>query len=162
LLFVRKNNVLLAKKSFSSVLSLAISAAMLFVSGAAPAWAQPKEPFMVSSPLNATVPFNVTLPTTTPDGKAVKTVVIEFVTADCDAPPATSAIGSAQITVLFNGQNGFYHIAFGQPQVFVNTTEFVFTQPTLMFADPGTPVTFGITGAAPSCTVVFSGHLITK
>jgi hypothetical protein len=140
--------------------SLIISAGMLLGS-ATPAFAQ-NPPFMVTSPLNTTVPFNVTLPTTTPGGAAVKTVVIDFVTADCDTTGGIATIGSAQVTVLFSGQNGFYHLGFGPPQSFPTQTEFVITQPTLMFADPGSTVNFGITGGMPTCTVVFSGHLIPK
>jgi hypothetical protein len=143
------------------VVSLGISAVMFLGPGATPALAQ-NPAFMVTSPLNAPVPFNLTLPSTTPAGKAVQTVEINFVTADCDASPGATVIGSAQLTVFFQGQNGFYHLGFGPPQVFVNTTEFVISQTTLMFADPGTPVNFGITGLAPTCTVVFSGHLIPK
>lgn len=152
---MRKINMLLL------AVSLGISALMFFGPGAAPALAQ-NPAFMVTSPLNAPVPFNLTLPSTTPDGKAVKTVEINFVTADCDANPGATAIGSAQLTVFFQGQNGFYHLGFGPPQSFVNATEFVISQTTLMFADPGTPVNFGITGLAPTCTVVFAGHLIPK
>ena len=117
---------------------------------------------LITSPLNALVPFNLTLPSTTPDGKAVKTVEINFVSADCDATPGATVIGSAQLTVFFQGQNGFYHLGFGPPQIFVNATEFVISQTTLMFADPGSTVNFGITGLLPTCTVVFSGHLIPK
>ena len=141
--------------------TLGISTVMFLGFGAAPALAA-NPPFMVTSPLNSTVPFNVTLPSTTPGGAAVKTVVIEFVTAGCDAGPGIATIGSAQVTVFLAGQNGFYHLAFGPPQSFVNQTEFVITQPTLMFADPGSTVNFGISGGMPTCTVVFSGHLIPK
>jgi hypothetical protein len=140
--------------------TLAISA-VIVLGAATPALAG-NPPFMVTSPLNSTVPFNVTLPTTTPGGATVKTVVIDFVTADCDTSAGIATIGSAQVTVLFSGQNGFYHLAFGPPQSFASATEFVITQPTLMFADPGSTVNFGISGGMPTCTVVFSGHLIPK
>jgi hypothetical protein len=140
--------------------SLGIFAAMLF--SATTVLAQDNPAFMVTSPLNAATPFTVTLPSTTPAGNAVKTVEIQFVSADCDATPGATVIGSAQVTVTFTGQNGFYHLGFGPPQVFVNTTEFVISQTTLMFADPGSPVNFGVTGLSPTCTVVFSGHLIPK
>src|SRR5579863_2009078 len=109
-------------KQFLLAMGLAISAVMFFACSAVPAVAA-DEPFMVTSPLNSTVPFNVTLPTTTSTGKAVKTVEINFVTADCVAGAGTTVIGSAQVTVLFNSQNGFYHLAFGPPQVFVLNTE---------------------------------------
>ncbi len=142
-------------------MSLGISAVMLLALGVEPVLAQ-NPAFMVTSPLNAPVPFNLTLPTTTPGGAAVKTVEINFVSADCDATPGATVIGSAQVTVFFQGLNGFYHLGFGPPQIFVNTTEFVIAQTTLMFAEPGSPVNFGITGLAPTCTVVFSGHLIPK
>ena len=141
--------------------NLVICAVVLLALGATPALAQ-NPAFMVTSPLNALVPFNLTLPSTTPDGKAVKTVEIGFVSADCDSTPGATVIGSAQVTVLFQGQNGFYHLGFGPPQIFVNATEFVISQTTLMFADPGSTVNFGITGLQPTCTVVFSGHLIPK
>ncbi len=149
-------------KPFLLVVSVGIFAAMLFGFSAAPALAQDNPPFMVTSPLNAATPFNVTLPSTTPAGNAVKTVVIQFVTADCNAAPGATVIGSAHVTVFFQGLNGFYTLAFGPPQVFVNATEFVISQTTLMFADAGSPVNFGISGLAPTCTVVFSGHLIPK
>jgi len=140
---------------------LVVSAVVFLGVASTPALAQ-NPPFMVTSALNAPVPFNITLPSTTPAGKAVQTVEINFVSADCDASPGATVIGSAQLTVFFQGQNGFYHLGFGPPQVFVNATEFVISQTTLIFADPGTPVNFGITGLAPTCTVVFSGHLIPK
>ncbi len=140
--------------------TLAISAAMV-LGGTTPALAQ-NPPFMVTSPLNSAVPFNVTMPSTTPNGTPLKTVVIDFVTADCDTSAGITTVGSAQVTVLFSGQNGFYHLAFGPPQSFASATEFVITQPTLMFADPGSTVNFGISGGMPTCTVVFSGHLIPK
>jgi hypothetical protein len=140
---------------------LAISAVIFLGVSATPALAQDPA-FMVASPLNATVPFNLTMPSTTPSGAAVKTVEINFVTADCAASAGATVIGSAQVTVLFQGQNGFYHLGFGPPQIFVNDTEFVISQTTLMFADPGSTVNFGITGLEPSCTVVFSGQLIPK
>ncbi len=141
--------------------TLTIAAVMFLSFGATPLLAA-NPPFMVTSPLNSTVPFNVTLPSTTPGGAAVKTVVIDFVTADCDTGGGIATIGSAQVTVLFSGQNGFYHLGFGPPQSFASATEFVITQPTLMFADPGSTVNFGISGGMPTCTVVFSGHLIPK
>jgi hypothetical protein len=154
--------VLNLKKPFSPLASVAVSVIMVLAVSAGPVQAAPQNPFMVTSALNAAVPFNLSLPSTTPDGKLLRTVIIRFVTADCDATPATAALGSAQLTVLFNGQNGFYHLGFGPAQLFPNTAEFVLTQQTLIYADPGSSVNFGITGGAPNCTVVFSGELVTK
>jgi hypothetical protein len=124
--------------------------------------AQDKHAFMVQGPLNGPAPFNVTMPTTTEDGKPVKTVIIDFVTADCEAPAGTTLVGSAQITTQFNGQNGFYHLAFSPGQQFPSSTDFVMTQSTMMPADPGTIVNFGLTATSSTCTVVYSGHLIVK
>jgi hypothetical protein len=124
--------------------------------------ASDKHPFMVQGPLNGPAPFNVTMPTTTEDGKPVKTVVIDFVTADCEAPAGTTLIGSAQVTTQFNGQNGFYHLAFTPGQQFPSSTDFVMTQATSMPTDPGTIVNFGLTATSSTCTVVYSGHLIVK
>jgi len=149
------------KKHTQISLALGIGIVVFLGLCATPALAQ-NPAFMVTSALNATVPFNLTMPSTTPSGAAVKTVEINFVTADCAAAPGVGPIGSAQITVTFQGQNGFYHLGFAPAQAFVNETDFVLAQTTLMFADPGTPVNFGITGLEPNCTVVMSGHLIPK
>lgn len=119
-------------------------------------------PFMVTSPFDAQVPFNVTLPTKTQDGKPVKTAVIKFVSADCKADAGLTTIGSAQITVQFNGQNGFYRLPFAAPEVFFSNVEFTLAQQTLMFADAGTIINFGISGNSPTCYLVFSGDLIVK
>jgi hypothetical protein len=144
-----------------TTMALAFCGALLTVC-ATPAMAADKHPFMVQAPLNAQTPFNATMPTTTDDGKAVKTVVIDFVTADCLASVGTVLAGSAQVTTEFEGQNGFYHLAFTPGQQFPNGTDFVMTQPTEMYADPGTTVNFALTATAPTCTVVYSGHLLVK
>jgi hypothetical protein len=141
---------------------IALGATVLMAFCATPAAAADKHAFMVQGPLNGPVPFNVTMPTTTEDGKPVKTVIIDFVTADCEAPAGTVLVGSAQITTQFQGQNGFYHLAFTPGQQFPNSTDFVMTQPTMMPTDPGTIVNFGLSATSATCTVVYSGHLIAK
>src|SRR5271165_3766461 len=70
------------------------------------------EAFTVMSSLNSTTPFNVTLPSTLSNGKPVKTVVIEFVTADCDASTGTTYIGSAFVKVVSGGNFFFYTLPF--------------------------------------------------
>ncbi len=42
---------------------------------------------------------------------------------------------------------------------FLNATEFVSAQKTLIFAEPGSQLSYGLTADQPSCTVVFSGYL---
>ena len=119
-------------------------------------------PFMVQGPLNAQIPFTVTMPTKTEDGKAAKTAVIKFVSADCVAEPGTPSLGTAQITSAFNGANGFFRLPFATPQVFVNNTEFTIAQQTLIFAGAGSPLDFGLSAGASNCTAVFTGNLLTK
>ena len=149
------------KHSGKLTVTLAFCAAIPLLC-ATSAVAADKHPFMVQGPLNGPVPLNVTMPTTTDDGKAVKTVVIDFVTADCEAPAGTTLVGSAQVTTLFDRQNGFYHLAFTPGQQFPNSTDFVMTQATTMPTDPGSIVNFGLTATGSNCPVVYSGHLIVK
>jgi hypothetical protein len=137
---------------------LRLTCAAVLLATALPALAE-NQPFMITSPINSATPFNVTLPATTADGKPVKTVVIEFITADCLAVTGLSSIGAGKLTVYFHSSNGFYALPFGPAMSFVNATEFAAAQPTLIFADPGTPLNFGLTADQPTCTVVFSGHL---
>lgn len=115
--------------------------------------------FVVTSPVNSPTPFNITLPATTEDGKPVKRVVIEFVTADCDAVAGAKSIGAAKLTVAFAGNFALYTLPFEAPMSFLNATEFVSAQRTLIFADPGSQLSYGLTADQPACTVVFSGHL---
>jgi hypothetical protein len=140
----------------------ALGAVVLSAFCATPAMAANKYPFMVQSPLNVATPFTVTLPSATDEGKSAKTVAIDFVTADCDATAGTPSLGSAQITVQFQGQNGFYHLPFQPGMMFPNAAEFVLAQETQMFADGGSSVSFGMSADSANCTVVFSGHLLTK
>jgi hypothetical protein len=118
------------------------------------------QPFTVSSAVNSTTPFNITLPSTLANGKPVKTVVIEFVTADCDASTGSTYIGSAFIKVFFSGNFAYYTLPFAPGMVFVNDVEFSSALPTEMFADPGSTLNYGLSAATPTCTVAFSGHLI--
>lgn len=133
--------------------------AVLLLAVALPALAQ-GDPFMVTSPVNSPTPFTVTLPSTLPNGKAIKTVVIEFITADCNTPPAQQPIGAAKLTTFFQSQNGFYTLPFEPGLAFVNQTEFVSAKQTLIFADPGSPLVYGLSAGQPNCTVVLSGHLL--
>src|ERR1700691_6586778 len=82
-------------RSYRSTTMTKLSFVALMLIAALPAFAN-DQPFVVSSPFNSATPFNVTLPATTADGKAVKTVVIEFVTADCQAVTGVAAIGAAE------------------------------------------------------------------
>jgi len=118
------------------------------------------QPFTVTSALNSTTPFNITLPSTLTNGKPVKTVVIQFVTADCAATTGTTYIGAAFIKVFLSGNLVSYTLPFPPGMAFVNEVEFSSAQQTEMFADPGTPLNYGLSAAAPTCTVAFSGHLI--
>ncbi len=118
------------------------------------------EAFTVSSNVSSTTPFNLTLPSTLSNGKPVKTVVIEFVTADCDATTGTTYIGSAFIKVVFGGNFYIYTLPFPPGMSFPNTVEFSSAKKTEMFADPGSTLNYGLSANQPTCTVVFSGHLI--
>lgn len=124
-----------------------------------PAVTVASNPFVVTSPLNSSTPFNVTLPSTTSDGKPIKTVVIEFVTADCQSISGTSFIGVASLRIFFAGNFAFYSLPFETPISFSTEVEFASARKTLMFADPGTQLTYGLSAGQPTCTVVFSGHL---
>jgi hypothetical protein len=124
-----------------------------------PAVTVASNPFVVTSPVNSATPFNVTLPSTTSDGRPIKTVVIEFVTADCDAGPGTTLIGAAKLRVLYAGNFAFYTLPFDPPMSFSNGSEFASAPKTLIFADPGAQLNYGLSAAQPTCTVVFSGHL---
>lgn len=119
------------------------------------------EPFVLSPAVNGATPFTFTVPSTTSTGRAVKVVSIEFVTADCASVPGTTFIGVAQIKALFNGNFGFYALPFGPPMSFPNEVEFGSAHQTVIFADPGTTVSYGLSGGQPACTVTISGHLIT-
>jgi hypothetical protein len=118
------------------------------------------EPFVLAPAVAGATPFNFTVPSTTSTGKPVKTVVIEFVTADCDAVPGTTVVGVAQVKALFNGNFGFYALPFDAPMQFSNQAEFASAHQTLIPANPGSTVSYGLTGDSPPCTVTFSGHLI--
>jgi hypothetical protein len=135
-----------------------LSFVALMLIAALPAFAN-DQPFVVSSPFNSATPFNVTLPATTADGKAVKTVVIEFVTADCQAVTGVAAIGAAEVKALFRSNFAIYALPFGPAMSFVNATEFVASEKTLIFADPGSQLNFGLSANQPTCTVVLSGYL---
>jgi hypothetical protein len=118
------------------------------------------EAFTVTSSVNSTTPFNVTLPSTLSNGKPVKTVAIEFVTADCDASTGTTYIGAAFIKVISGGNFYIYTVPFPPGMAFPNTVEFSSATKTEMFADPGSTLNYGLSANQPTCTVVFSGHLI--
>jgi hypothetical protein len=124
-----------------------------------PAVTVANNPFVVTSAVNSPTPFNIVLPATTADGKPVKTVVIEFITADCDAAAGVKSIGAVKLTVLFAANFAIYTLPFEAPMPFLNATEFVSAQRTLIFAEPGSQLSYGLTADQPSCTVVFSGHL---
>ncbi len=134
--------------------------ALSAVAGTAAAAAD--HPFMVTSPFNAATPFDLTLPSTTEDGKPAKTAVIKFVSADCQVAAGITTVGSAQLAVLFNGQNGFYRLPFPAPAVYSNGSEYTIAQQTLIFANAGSTVNFGLSDDSPTCYVVISGNLIVK
>ncbi|MGH8041333.1 MAG: hypothetical protein ACREPN_04740 [Rudaea sp.] len=118
--------------------------------------------FMLTSPFNAVTPFDLTLPSTTEDGKPAKIAVIKFVSADCQASAGVTTVGSAQLAVLFNGQNGFYRLPFPAPAVYSNGAEYTIAQQTLIFADAGSTINFGLSDDSPPCYVVISGNLTVK
>jgi hypothetical protein len=144
-----------ASKLLLSGFSIALLTAVV-----TPAALAADQPFTVTSALNSTTPFNITLPSTLSNGKPVKTVVIEFVTADCDAGAGTTYIGSAFIKVFLGGNLVSYTLPFAPGMSFVNQVEFSSAQQTEIFADPGTTLSYGLSAGSPSCTVAFSGHLI--
>jgi hypothetical protein len=145
-----------ASKFLWSGLMIAVLAAVVTT----PALAANPEPFTVTSTLNSATPFNVTLPSTLSNGKPVKTVVIQFVTADCVATTGTTFIGSAFIKVFFSGNFAYYTLPFPSGMAFPNDVEFSSAQQTEMFADPGSTLNYGLSAGEPTCTVAFSGHLI--
>jgi hypothetical protein len=118
------------------------------------------QPFTLMSSVNSTTPFSVTLPSTLSNGKPVKTVIIEFVTADCDASVGTTYAGSAKIAVFFGGNSFYYTLPYAPGMPFVNTVEFSSAWKTEIFADPGSTLNYGLSATQPTCTVVFSGHLV--
>lgn len=120
---------------------------------------RPPEAFVVTSEINSATPFNITLPSTDASGRRVKTVSIEFVTSECDAPTGTTIIGPAKLRVEFHGNFAFYTLPFAPPLLLSNFSEFVSAQKTLIFADPGSRLDYGLPAGQPSCTVVFSGYL---
>jgi len=132
---------------------------LLMLTVAAPICAA-DEPFTTMSTLNSTTPFNVTLPSTLSNGKPVKNVVIEFVTADCSASAGTTLIGSAFIKVVFGGNFFYYTLPFQPGLETVSNVEFSSAWKTLMYADPGSTLNYGLSAGNPTCTVVFSGHLV--
>jgi len=144
-----------ASKFLLSGLSIALLAAVVTT----PALAA-DQPFTVMSNLNSPTPFNVTLPSTLPNGKPVKIVIIEFVTADCVAGAGTTYIGSAFIKVFFSGSFAYYTLPFTPGMVFPGDVEFSSAHQTEMFADPGSTLNYGLSAGEPTCTVAFSGHLI--
>ena len=147
-------------RSTSKLWLSGLSIALLMAAVTTPALAADNQPFTVTSSLNSTTPFNVTLPSTLSNGKPVKTVVIQFVTADCVASTGTTYIGSAFIKVFFSGNFAYYTLPFQPGMAFVNEVEFSSAQTTEMFADPGSTLNYGLSAAEPTCTVAFSGHLV--
>lgn len=147
-------------RTMSRFLFSGLSIALLAAVVTSPALAADKQPFTVTSNLNSTTPFNVTLPSTLSNGKPVKTVVIQFVTADCVASIGTNYIGSAFIKTFFSGNFAYYTVPFAPGMAFVNQVEFSSAQQTEMFADPGSTLNYGLSAGQPTCTVAFSGHLI--
>lgn len=138
-----------------------LATVILILLGLAPS-AYADEAFTAMSSLNSTTPFNVTLPSTLSNGKPVKTVAIEFVTADCDASAGTTYIGSAFIKVVSGGTFFYYTLPFPLGMSFPSGVEFSSAQKTEMFADPGSTLNYGLSAGMPTCTVVFSGHLIAQ
>lgn len=155
------------KSTLAVVVTVIVAAGGLLVMAAGQAKSNAKvnlsgdEPFALSPAVNGATPFNFTVPSTTSTGKAVKVVSIEFVTADCAAVTGTTFIGVAQFKALFNGNFGFYALPFGPPMTFPNEVEFGSAHQTTIFADPGSTVSYGLSGGQPACTVTISGHLIT-
>lgn len=147
-------------RTASKLLFCGLSIAALAALVTTPALAADPQPFTVMSALNSTTPFNITLPSTLDNGKPVKSVIIEFVTTDCVATTGTTFIGSAFIKVFFSGNFAYYTLPFAPGMAFVNDVEFSSAQKTEMFADPGSTLNYGLSAAAPTCTVAFSGHLI--
>jgi hypothetical protein len=119
-------------------------------------------PFMVQSPLNASSPLMLALPAKTEDGKTATTAVIKFISVECDSAPGIQSLGVARITAIFNGDAGFFALPFMAPQSFVNQTEFVIAQATLIYANAGTSLTFGLSADVAPCSVVLTGNLLTK
>lgn len=119
-------------------------------------------PFMLQSPFNSASPFTITLPTTTDNGKAAQTVVIKFVNIDCAAPSGVQSVGTAQLSVLFNGEAGVFRLPFAAGQTFPNATDFTLAQQTLIYADAGSTINFGLTAESAPCSLVLTGNLLTK
>jgi hypothetical protein len=119
-------------------------------------------PFMLQSPFNAQSPFTVTLPTKTDDGKAAQTAVIKFISVDCEATAGAPSVGTAQFTAFFNGNSGNFRLPFAAGLSFPNATEFSLAQPTLIYADAGSTLNFGLSADSAPCSFVLTGNLLTK
>lgn len=119
-------------------------------------------PFMLQSPFNTQSPFTVTLPTKTEDGKTAQTAVIKFISIDCEAAAGVQSLGAAQFTAFFNGGAGVFRLPFAAAQSFLNQTEFTIAQQTLIYADAGSTLNFGLSADSATCSFVFTGNLLTK
>jgi hypothetical protein len=122
------------------------------------------EPFVIQE-TDLEVPLFFPLPSVTSSGANVKTVVIEFVSADCNTQPQ-GFLGPGKLALKFSGKEFFATFPFGQPTTpDANTSEFATAQRTLIFADPGAFVTFNsfVTGGVSKstiCSLSLFGYLI--
>lgn len=110
---------------------------------------------------------SLAVPTTTPDGRAVKRLVIEFVSGHCSSQPGTVLFQVSVGTQLIQGNatytTGYFFIP---TQTFDDggARQYAFTQQTRLYADPGTSILpgFGSSGAFYSCDLTFSGYFVTQ
>ena len=127
-----------------------------------------EEPFARFIPPGQT---SLSVPTTTPGGRQVKRLVIEFVSAECQAGTGTSLLFVSLSTGLIQGNatsNTGY--VFNPTQTFVDDggrKSYAFGQQTRLYADPGTSIItgFGVAasgGAVFSCGMSLSGHFVTQ
>jgi hypothetical protein len=100
------------------------------------------------------------LPGTTSSGEPVKTVVIEFVNASCEAPTGTTMPGVAAFTFFFGGNPVFYVFQPGAPLQFSTSAVFITSERTLIFADPASTGIYNLTLAPAKCNATLSGYLI--
>ena len=115
-------------------------------------------PFTLASSDTSQSP-SITLPSSSPSGGAVRMVAIEFLSADCFQSPGVNTIGSARLSTspppgfVYNTQSTFAPVQVGG-------SEFVVTQQTKIYADPGSFVSFGTSSGNTGCYFSISGHLI--
>lgn len=98
-----------------------------------------------------------TVPSTTANGGAVQTVVIDFVSALCDGLAMGITQDNFNFVVHLSGQN--YAVFFPAT---VEQGEGRMAQQTAIYADPGSFASLGTPGNNTGCSMSVTGHLIPR